>query len=63
MFSTGFTSFGILLLFPLSITIVDKVLSGNPSVNVVFFGNFNVYKRDWLSYFDGTDRPGIIYMA
>ena len=42
MFSTGFTSLSVLLLFPLSIT----------------FFVFNVHHKDWLTYSGGTDRPG-----
>ena len=37
---------------------IDEVLSINPSANVFFFGNFNVYYKDWLTYSGGTDRPG-----
>ena len=71
MFSTGFTSLSVLLLFPLSITFsalctvfdsissnIDEVLSINPSANVFVFGDFNVHHKDWLSYSGGTDQPG-----
>ena len=71
MFSTGFTSVSVLLLFPLSITFsalctvfdsissnIDEVLSINPSANVFVFGDFNVHYKDWLTYSGGTDRPG-----
>ena len=27
-------------------------------LNVFVFGDFNVYHKDWLTYSDGTDRPG-----
>ena len=37
---------------------IDEVLSINPSVNVIFFRDFNVYDKDWLTYSGGTDRPG-----
>ena len=70
MFSTGFTSLSVLLLFPLSLTFIfmhgvlfyfiniDEILSINPSANVFVFGNFNVHHKDWLTYSGGTDRPG-----
>ena len=68
MFSTDFTSFSILLLFPLSITFIvmqifdsissntDEVLSINPSANVFVFEAFNVHLKDWLTYSHETDR-------
>ena len=37
---------------------IDEVLSLNPSGNVLFFGDFNVHHKDWLTYFGRTDRPG-----
>ena len=37
---------------------IDEVLSINPSVNVFVFGDFNVHRKDWLTYSGGTDRPG-----
>ena len=70
MFSTGFTSLSVLLLFPLSPALSlytvfdaissnkDEVLSINPSANVFVFGDFNVHCKDWLTYSGGTDRPG-----
>ena len=71
MFSTGFNSLSVLLLFPLSITSlslctvfdsissnIDEVLSINPSANVFVFGDFNIHHKDWLTYSGGTDRPG-----
>ena len=71
MFSAGFTSPIVMLLFPLLITFtllctvcdsvlsnIDEVLSINPSANVFVFGNFNVHHKDWLNYSGGTDRPG-----
>ena len=30
----------------------------NPSANVFVFGDFNAHHKDWLTYSDGTDRPG-----
>ena len=30
----------------------------SPSANVFVFGDFNVYRKDWLTYFGGTDRTG-----
>ena len=37
---------------------IDEVLSINLSANVFVFGDFNVHHKDWLTYSDGTDRPG-----
>ena len=37
---------------------IDKVLSINRPAVVFVFGNFNVHYKDWLTYSDGTDRPG-----
>ena len=37
---------------------IDEVLSITPSANVFVFGDFNVHHKDWLTYSDGTDRPG-----
>ena len=60
MFSTGFTSLIVLLIFPLSITFVfmhglrflssnvDEVLSIKPSAIVFVFGDFNIHQKDWL---------------
>ena len=36
---------------------IDEVLSINPSVNVLVFGDFNIYHKDWLTYSGGTDKP------
>ena len=59
MFSTGFTSLSVLLLFPLLITfVVDEVLSISLSANVFVFVDFNVHHKDWQIYSGGTDRPG-----
>ena len=68
--STGFTSFSVLLLFPLPIIFfvfmhgfdaissnIDEVLSINPSANVFVFGDSNVHDKDWLTNSGGTDRP------
>ena len=38
-------------------SIIDEVLSINPSA-VFVFGDFNVHPKDWLTYSGGTDRPG-----
>ena len=37
---------------------IDEVLSINLSANVFVFGDFNVHRKDWLTYSGGTDRPG-----
>ena len=71
MFSTGFTTLSVLLLFPLSITFfafiysfdsitsnIDEILSINPSADVFIFGDFNVHYKDWLTYSGGTNTPG-----
>ena len=68
LFSTGFTTLSVLLLFALLITLctvfysissnIDEVLSINPSANVFFFGNFNTHHKDWLTNSGKTDRPG-----
>ena len=65
MFSTGFISLSVLLLFPLSITFldsisssIDEVLSINTSANAFVFGDFNVHYKDWRTYSGGTDSPG-----
>ena len=64
IFSTGFTSLSVLLLFPPSITFVvfmhgffysissniDEVLSINPSADVFALGDFNVHHKDRLTY-------------
>ena len=39
-------------------SIIDEVLSINPSPYVFVFGNFNIHHKDWLTYSAGTDRPG-----
>ena len=62
LFLTGFTSFGVLLLFPLLITFV--CMHGlwcyfiNPSTDVFIFGEFNMHHKDCGTYFGGTRRPG-----
>ena len=71
MFSTGFTSFSVLLFLPLSITFfvfitvfdsflsnIGEVLSINPFPNAFVFGGINVHHKKWLAYSGGTDRPG-----
>ena len=40
---------------------IDEVLLLNPSAYVFVFGSFNVHDKDWLTYSDGTDRPGELY--
>ena len=37
---------------------INEVLSINLSANVFVFGDFNIHHEDWLTYSDGTDRPG-----
>ena len=37
---------------------VDEVLSIKSSAIVFVFGDFNIHQKDWLTYFDGTGRPG-----
>ena len=64
MFSTGFTSLSISLLFPLSIAfsvLMHDFLLINPSVNVFVFGDFDVYHKDWLTYSGGTGSPAELY--
>ena len=39
-------------------SIIDEVLSINPSANDFVFEDFNVHHKDWLTYSGGTDRPG-----
>ena len=72
MSSTGVTSLGVLLLFflcqsPSSFlgtnfyfisSNIDENLSIDPSCTVFVFGGFNIHHKDWLTYSDGTDRPG-----
>ena len=36
---------------------IDEVPSINPAA-VFVFGNFTIHHKDWLTYSDGTDRPG-----
>ena len=61
MFSTGFTSLSVLILFSLSIisaslytvfdsisSNIDEVLSVTPCANVFVFGDFSVHHKDWL---------------
>ena len=37
---------------------IDKVLSINLSANVFLLRDFNVHRKDWLTYCGGTDRSG-----
>ena len=39
---------------------IDKILSINPSANVLVFEDFNIHHKDWLTYSGGTDRSGEI---
>ena len=57
MFSTGFTSLSVLLLFPLSITffiVMHGFLFLHRSANVFVFGD--IHHKDWLTYSGGADR-------
>ena len=67
MFSTGFTSFSVLLHHPLLIYFFIFVhdflfffnfFSINPSANIFVFGDPNVHHKDWLTYFGRTDQSG-----
>ena len=40
---------------------IDEVLSINPSADAFVFGEFNVHRRDWLTYSGGTDGSGELY--
>ena len=73
LLSTGFTSFSVLRLFYLLITLIfmqlfgsissniDQILLINPSADVVGFGDFNVCHKDCLTYFGRTYGPGELY--
>ena len=39
-------------------SIIDEVLSINPSANDFVFEDFNVHHKDWLTYSGGADRSG-----
>ena len=43
--------------FDSTLSNIDEVLSINPSANVFAFGDFNVYHKDWLTYFGETAQP------
>ena len=71
IFSTGFTTISVVVLFIykspcLSLCTVfdaisslrDEVVSINTSANMFFFGDFNVHHKDWVTYFGETDRHG-----
>ena len=71
MFSTGFTSLSVLLIFPywspsLSLCTVfdsvlsniDEILSINSSANVLISADFDIHHQDWLTYSGRTDRSG-----
>ena len=59
IFSTGFTSLSVLLLFlyqsPLSFCTVFDSNVLIPSANVFVFGGFNVLHKDWHIYSGGAD--------
>ena len=63
IFSTGFTSLSVLLLFlyrspALSFCTVFDSNVLIPSANVFVFGGFNVLHKDWHIYSGGADWPG-----
>ena len=72
IYSTDFTSFSVLLYFIYQTKVLalctvfdaisskmDQVLSIYPTANVFVFGDFNSdHYLDWLTYSDGTERPG-----
>ena len=37
---------------------IDEGPSINPSAKVFVFGDFNIHRKDWVTYSGGTDRPG-----
>ena len=37
---------------------IDEVPLINPSADVFVFGDFNVQHKDWLTYSDGSHKPG-----
>ena len=37
---------------------IDEIFSISSSAKVFFFRDFKIHHKDWLSYIDGTDRPG-----
>ena len=45
-------------IFHVILSNMNKVLSINPSDDVLVFGNFNVHHKDWLTYSGENDRPG-----
>ena len=59
MFSTGITSLSALLLFhlPLPFHLTEMRFSQSTHLLMIIFGNFNVYHKDWLTYYGGTHRP------
>ena len=40
---------------------IDEAFSINPFANVFVFRDFNVHRKDWLTYSSGTDRSGELY--
>ena len=37
---------------------IDEVLSIKQCANVFVFGDFNIHRKDWLTYSGGTNRSG-----
>ena len=69
LFSIGFASLSVLLLFLywspwtqflilLILSNIDKVLLINPSANVFVFGDFHINHKEWLPYSGGNDISG-----
>ena len=68
MFSSGFTSYSVLPLFPVYqspslckifnaiSSNIDLALSINPSTDGFIFGDFNIHHKKWLNYSGGTDQ-------
>ena len=57
-FSLLITFFVFYTVFDSISSIIDKVLSINPSANIFVFGDFNDHHKDWLTYSVGNDQPG-----
>ena len=64
MFSSGFTSLSILLLFPLSVTFfvsMHSFLKFSQATHLLMclsLETLNIHHWAWLTYSGGTDRPG-----
>ena len=43
-------SLSLCMVFNSSLSKIDEILSINPSANVFVFGDFNVHRKDWLTY-------------